>query len=175
MNVISSPINETRTPNFLVPEDCYQVGCANFFCSNYFLSWLALHNHNENFLLMIYSVSECMLWSFRNTIMLRVKSTLNTGCCTLILFCYLQHNYWIKSPFKLLIRWFQASKPTDMLLYLQNLKIIAENWRNSISLKFKQNKEYRKFCFASNCFFWAQFLNWWISSVKKILLPRAKL
>ena len=109
-SVNSWPINETRTPNFLVPEDCYQVGCANFFCSNYFLSWLALHNHNENFLLMIYSVSECMLWSFRNTIMLRVKSTLNTGCCTLILFCYLQHNYWIKSPFKLLIRWFQAKQ-----------------------------------------------------------------
>ena len=34
----SWPINATRTPIFFCDEDCYQIGCVNFFSSNYFLS-----------------------------------------------------------------------------------------------------------------------------------------
>ena len=38
-----------------------KLGVQTFFAQIIFSHWLALHNHSENFLLMIYSVSECML------------------------------------------------------------------------------------------------------------------
>ena len=60
-SVNSWPINETRTPNFFVPEVVIKLGVQTFFAQTIFSHWLALHNHSENLLLMIYSVSECML------------------------------------------------------------------------------------------------------------------
>ena len=57
----SWPINATRTPNFLCLRILIKLGVYTFLAQIIFSHWLALHNHSENFLLMIYSVSECML------------------------------------------------------------------------------------------------------------------
>ena len=46
---------------FFVPEVVIKLGVQTFFAQTIFSHWLALHNHSENLLLMIYSVSECML------------------------------------------------------------------------------------------------------------------
>ena len=105
-------------------------------------------------------VSVWKLFNLRD-LWLRVKSTLNIGCCTLILFCYPQHNYWIKSPFKLLIRWFQAKQANWIwLIFADDLTITCVTTGNSLHqiVSFEHNfltdesHQLRKFCYhEQNC------------------------